>query len=78
MSTPNRIIDLPEVIERTSHKRSSIYSMVANNEFPKPIKLSARRVGWVESEVNDWIQSRIAASRPSKPEATTEVIRGAA
>ena len=78
MSTPSRIIGLPEVIERTSSKRSSLYAMVANNEFPTPIKLSARRVGWVEAEVNDWIQSRITASRPSKPEAATEVIRGAA
>lgn len=78
MSTPNRIIDLREVINCTSQGRSTIYAKVANGEFPKPIKLSERRVGWIAAEVEDWIQSRIDASRPSKPEATSEVARGAA
>ncbi len=31
--------------------------------FPKPVKLSASRNGWIESEVNAWIEAR-AAERP--------------
>jgi len=27
--------------------------------FPKPIKLGARAVGWLESEIEEWLQARI-------------------
>ncbi len=49
--------------------RSAIYGKTNPNDrnydptFPKPIKLGARSVGWVKSEVLGWIQSRIDASR---------------
>ena len=31
--------------------------------FPNPIRLGARAVGWIESEVDAWIREQIAASR---------------
>ncbi|WP_459682371.1 helix-turn-helix transcriptional regulator [Vibrio comitans] len=34
--------------------RSTVYDMMKNEGFPYPVQLSARRVGWVESEVIDW------------------------
>lgn len=43
--------------------RSSIYAGMKNGTFPKSIKLGERAVGWIESEVNDWLSSRIKASR---------------
>ena len=58
-----KIIRLPAVKEKTGWKRSSIYRMVELGRFPKPISLGARAVGWVEDEVDQWIASRIAASR---------------
>jgi prophage regulatory protein len=30
-------------------------------EFPKPVSLSARRIGWIEQEVDDWLAERAAA-----------------
>lgn len=33
------------------------------DKFPKTISLGKRSVGWVESEINDWIQDRIDESR---------------
>ena len=36
---------------------------VANGSFPQPIRLGARAVGWIESEVDAWIREQIAASR---------------
>lgn len=31
--------------------------------FPKPIKLGATSIGFIQSEINEWISSRISASR---------------
>jgi prophage regulatory protein len=45
---------------------SSIYSDVAAGTFPKQIKIGAQSVGWLESEIINWIRERIAASRPSE------------
>ena len=37
----------------------------ADGSFPQPIRLGARAVGWIESEVDAWIREQIAASRSS-------------
>jgi prophage regulatory protein len=55
-----RIIRLREVMSLTGLGRSSIYQMVAEGRFPASIKLGPRAVGWVEQEINDWIEARIA------------------
>lgn len=49
---------------RTGLSRSSIYGMMKDpsSDFPQSIKLSARSVGWLESDIDDFIESRIAAS----------------
>ena len=39
---------------------SSLYELMDRGEFPKPIRLSARTVAWLESEVAEWQQARIA------------------
>ena len=58
-----RILRLPKVIELTGLARSTIYHKIAEETFPPPIKLSKRASGWLESEVNDWIESQILLSR---------------
>ncbi|WP_407363386.1 helix-turn-helix transcriptional regulator [Pseudomonas luteola] len=55
-----RIIRLKDVIESTGIARSTIYKLVGEGEFPKPVPLVGRTVGWVESEVHEWIRGRIA------------------
>lgn len=60
---PTSILRLPEVIERTGIPRSSIYSAIKEGEFPKPIQLGARRIGFIESEVEKWLEERIQVSR---------------
>lgn len=57
-----RILRLPEVERRTGLKRDTIYRRAKLGEFPKPIRIGARASGWVESEVTDYIQKRIAAA----------------
>ena len=48
-----------EVAAQTTLKRSHMYALIQKGEFPKPIKLSERSSAWVESEVNEWIESKI-------------------
>ncbi|TAM57261.1 MAG: AlpA family transcriptional regulator [Rhodanobacter sp.] len=60
---PARLIRLPEVIRQTGLARSSIYDGIRDGKFPKPVPLCGRNVGFVESEVQQWIADRIAASR---------------
>jgi prophage regulatory protein len=54
---------LPQVRQRIGLSRSSLYAKIQLGEFPAPVNLGARAVGWVESEVDRWIADRIAASR---------------
>lgn len=55
-----KLLTLPATLEKTALKRSTLYVMVAGGEFPKPVKIGPRRIAFVESEVNDWVASRIA------------------
>lgn len=43
----------------TGLSRSSIYAGIQNGTFPVPIRLSAKSVGWVSSEINAWIQRKM-------------------
>ena len=65
MDAPARVLRLPRVQARTGLARSTIYVRVADGSFPQPIRLGARAVGWIESEVDAWIREQIAASRGS-------------
>ena len=44
----------------TGLSRSTIYQNMQDGTFPKPIRLGAKAVGWLESEVIDWIEARTA------------------
>lgn len=56
-----RLLRLPEVINRTGLPRATIYEQMALGIFPKPVPLSVRSRGWIESEVDAWIAARIRA-----------------
>lgn len=55
------ILKLPEVTRITGIGRSNLYAMVQRGEFPKPVKLSVRSVGWRQSEVDAWLAELKAA-----------------
>jgi len=65
-SVSPRILRLPAVRRRTGLSRSSIYLRMSQGRFPKPISLGERAVGWVESEVNDWLNRMIETSRQTQ------------
>ncbi|MBI1302048.1 MAG: AlpA family phage regulatory protein [Alphaproteobacteria bacterium] len=58
-SKKERFLRLADVMERTGLSRSSIYLNISEGNFPKNVNLSSRSVGWLESEIDAWIQDRI-------------------
>ena len=56
--TTKRIERLPAVMARTGLSRSTIYALIARHEFVRPVKLSARAVGFLAEEVDEWIAAR--------------------
>lgn len=58
-----KIMRLPQVIELTTYKRSSIYRLMDEGKFPKPIKIGARAVAWLEEDINLWLESKIQGGR---------------
>jgi prophage regulatory protein len=55
----------PQVERLTGLSRSSIYAMMARGDFPKPIRLGKRAVGWKLSIIEEWLSSRaMAGERP--------------
>lgn len=55
-----KIIRLNQVKDVTGLGRSTVYKYIAEGSFPKPISLGDRCVGWLESEIYDWILARVA------------------
>ncbi len=61
--TDKTILRLCVVMARTGLPRSTIYHKISVGEFPEPINLGPRAVGWIADEIQDWIQTRIDESR---------------
>jgi prophage regulatory protein len=60
---PKKILRLPVVLDRTGLSRSTVYLRVNEGRFPRPVSLGARAVGWIETEVEEWIARQIEVSR---------------
>ncbi|HDU8343346.1 MULTISPECIES: helix-turn-helix transcriptional regulator [Morganellaceae] len=65
MSSPKiKILRLPYVIQRIGIARSTLYDWINPTSprydptFPKQKKLGKQSVGWIESEINDWLLQR--------------------
>ena len=56
-----RFLRLPEVIQISGYRRTTIYEMIKAGNFPAPVHLGPRAVAWLESEVEAWMQERIDA-----------------
>ena len=67
---PRKILRLPVVLDRTGLSRSTVYLRVTEGRFPKPVSLGARAVGWIETEVEEWIARQIEVSREIRGQRT--------
>ncbi len=57
----NRILRRPEVEFRTGMSRSGIYAAMDRDVFPKPVRIGKRAVGWLKSDIDNWILNRMGA-----------------
>jgi len=55
----DRILKIRSVCEKTTLSRRQIYSLIDEGKFPAGVKLSQRRIGWRESDVDRWIAERM-------------------
>ena len=60
MEPTKKFIRLPTVIERTGYRRTAIYEKIAAGTFPAPVKLGPRAIAWIEEEIKEWMDERIA------------------
>jgi prophage regulatory protein len=58
-----KILRFHKVAEKTGLSKSSIRGRIKQGDFPSPIQLGPRAVGFVEAEVNDWLQQLINGNR---------------
>jgi prophage regulatory protein len=56
------ILRLHDVMLRTGLSRSTIYKYMSVGEFPKPVRLGSKAVGWRDRDIDEWI-----ATRPVSP-----------
>lgn len=57
------LLRLPAVVSRTGLGRSTIYRLVAQRQFPRPVRLTARAVGWRVTDLDRWSASLPPASQ---------------
>lgn len=55
-----KLIRLKQVMDCTGLARSTVYKYMADEQFPKPVKLGGRVVAWVEAEIYAWVLAKIA------------------
>jgi prophage regulatory protein len=57
------ILRRPQVQQRTGLSRSTLYQFIRDGAFPAAVPLGPRAVGWLESDVSDWISARVKLAR---------------
>lgn len=63
-----RILRINEVVKRLGISRSQVYNLIEKGDLPKQIAIGERSSGFLESEIDEWIKSKVAASRADSPE----------
>lgn len=54
-----KALRMPQVEEKTALKRSKIYELLAERQFPQPIYLLGKCRGWLEHEIDAWLLERM-------------------
>ncbi len=56
----NKVLKIKTVQNSTGLSRSSIYLMMREGSFPKSLSLGTRSVGWLEADIQSWIDSKVS------------------
>ncbi len=59
---PNRILGWNELLQLLPYSRTQLWRLIRAGQFPAPMQLGGRKVGWRESTIEAWIESREAVS----------------
>jgi prophage regulatory protein len=60
---PDKILRLPALMAQIGKSRSAIYLDISKGLFPRPVPIGRRSVGWLQSDVTNWISQRIEQSQ---------------
>ncbi len=61
--TPDRILRLNAVLDRTGLSRATLYRKIKDGTFPRQIRIATRCTGWRESAVNEWMRNPVFYQR---------------
>ena len=53
-----RLLMIPDVIARLTIGRTTLHELRTKGDFPKPVKISARRIGWRLADIETWEAAR--------------------
>lgn len=59
------ILRRQQVQQRTGLPRATLYQLIQQGRFPRPVSLSERTVGWLSHEVQAWLCDRLDQRGPS-------------
>ena len=57
------LIRFAEVQKRTGYSKAWLYRLMSEKRLPAAIKIGSRSIAFIESEIDEWINQRIAESR---------------
>lgn len=58
--SPEKFLRLPQVKAMTGLGRTRVYRLIGEGAFPRPVRLGPQSVAWLQSEIESWMQGRIA------------------
>jgi len=53
-----KVLKIRGTADKVGMCQSAIYAAVAAGSFPPPVKLGQRAAGWIESELDQWLEQR--------------------
>ena len=62
------VVRMPDVVTMTGMSRPTVYRMIKDGMFPASIKLSPGAVGWLRTEIEQWVADKLAVQRGLPPE----------
>ncbi len=60
----SQILRLTQVKALTGLSKTSLYQLIKQGKLRKPIRLGVRSVGWLQTDIEEFITERVKASRP--------------
>ncbi len=57
MAQGKRLLRIDEVLEVVGVSKSVLYEMIGREQFPRPVRISLRAVGWHQREIDEWLES---------------------